>query len=292
MSQSRSTFAAGSGLVHCARSVPKRLGTTASMLWDRTLGRRMTLRLERAILPTLRWNQEVYGAWLTECVNGTTRWLDAGCGHRLLPPDFERLERALVQKAKLAVGVDTDERSLGEHKALSWRICGSLDSLPFASGAFDLISCNMVVEHLPDPARTFCEFGRVLRPGGLLLVHTPNTWNYAVCVARVLKKVFPRRLLLELINWSEERRTEDIFPTFYRANSRTAIQRQLSDFGFEHQRLEMLVGPQPVCRIFAPIAFCELLVMRASMWKAFRPFATTMLCSFRKGAVPSRAGCY
>ena len=42
------------GVVVCALTVPK-------ALWDEWLGRKVTLRLQRRIVPHLRWNQEIWG---------------------------------------------------------------------------------------------------------------------------------------------------------------------------------------------------------------------------------------
>jgi len=264
-------------------SVPTHdLASRATKLWDRTLGREMSLRLERIILPGLRWNQEVYATWLRSYIDETTDWLDAGCGRRLLPPDFEALERELMNAAKLAVGVDLNVDSLLRHKTLTRRMCASLEGLPFPDDSFDLVTCNMVVEHLPNPSQTFREFGRVLRPGGVLLIHTPNVWNYAICLARVLRKLVPQHLLVRMIGWSEKRQDADIFPTFYRANSRSSITSRLERLGFSCERHEMLVGPQTICRFFEPIALCEALLMKATMSRALQSFATTMIFTFRK----------
>ncbi len=40
------------------------------------------------------------------------------------------------------------------------------ESLPFADQSFDLVLGHAVLHHLPDLRRAFCEFHRVLRPGG------------------------------------------------------------------------------------------------------------------------------
>jgi SAM-dependent methyltransferase len=40
--------------------------------------------------------------------------------------------------------------------------------LPFEDGSFDLVFGHAVLHHLPDLAGAFCEFRRVLRPGGVL----------------------------------------------------------------------------------------------------------------------------
>jgi SAM-dependent methyltransferase len=61
------------------------------------------------------------------------------------------------------------------------------DHWPYADGEFDLvISCEML-EHLAmDPMHVFSEANRVLKPGGLLFVSTPNSSSFQN-VVKVLK---------------------------------------------------------------------------------------------------------
>jgi ubiquinone/menaquinone biosynthesis C-methylase UbiE len=40
-------------------------------------------------------------------------------------------------------------------------------------GAFDLVICNHVLEHVPDLDRALTELHRVLRPGGVAVLQTP-----------------------------------------------------------------------------------------------------------------------
>ena len=47
-------------------------------------------------------------------------------------------------------------------------------TLPFADSEFDLIWCAEVMEHLANPAFTISEFKRVLKPGGSMVMTTPN----------------------------------------------------------------------------------------------------------------------
>jgi SAM-dependent methyltransferase len=48
--------------------------------------------------------------------------------------------------------------------------------LPFPDAHFDVVWCSEVIEHLRDPARTVGELRRVTKPGGLMVLTTPNSW--------------------------------------------------------------------------------------------------------------------
>src|SRR5437868_6913477 len=54
---------------------------------------------------------------------------------------------------------------------------GSIEKLPFHSDSFDGILCSSVLEYVCDPGACIQEFGRVLRPRGVLLISVPNAWS-------------------------------------------------------------------------------------------------------------------
>jgi SAM-dependent methyltransferase len=57
--------------------------------------------------------------------------------------------------------------------AVTW--CqGGTDRLPFDAAAFDLVTSFQVIEHVPVIQRYLAEIQRVLRPGGRVLITTPN----------------------------------------------------------------------------------------------------------------------
>jgi 2-polyprenyl-3-methyl-5-hydroxy-6-metoxy-1,4-benzoquinol methylase len=56
---------------------------------------------------------------------------------------------------------------------LTWQV-GDIQSIAHADASFDtVISCE-TIEHVPEPVRAIRELARVLKPGGRLLLTTPN----------------------------------------------------------------------------------------------------------------------
>lgn len=236
-------------------------------------------------MPELRWNQEIWGESVRRHLTKGTRWLDAGCGWRLLGEDLESLENDLISSSELTVGVDVNVPHLEKHLNIKRCVCATLDELPFPDEAFDLVTCNMVVEHLSHPVAIFQEFSRVLSPGGTLMVHTPNTRNYIVFASMMAKKFLPRSVILRLI--PDSRSEEDIFPTFYRANSPAALRAVGESASLIPESTRFLTQPLPFTRFFAPAALFELLMMRATMSPPFDRFAATIVMVYRKAGVPS-----
>ena len=76
-----------------------------------------------------------------------------------------------------------------------------------------------VIEHLPDPETAFHEFARVLKPGAIAVLQTPNKYDYVSLIARLTPIWFHRRVLSQLL----DRKEEDTFPTFFNGNSRKKI---------------------------------------------------------------------
>jgi ubiquinone/menaquinone biosynthesis C-methylase UbiE len=102
------------------------------------------------------------------------RALDVGCGTGFQTARLARLGHA-------AHGVDVSAGLLGVAVARvpHGRFArGSAEALPYASGAFDAVTCcGSVLSLLDRPERALGEMGRVLRPGGLLLLECERRWT-------------------------------------------------------------------------------------------------------------------
>jgi len=58
-----------------------------------------------------------------------------------------------------------------------WVAADLISDLPFRSESFDLVLMLEVIEHLPDIPHSLREIARVLKPGGIAIVTTPNRLN-------------------------------------------------------------------------------------------------------------------
>ncbi len=81
----------------------------------------------------------------------------------------------LAKTASQAVGLDIElERTLEARQLADQVVCGAGEHLPFATGAFDMILSNEVLEHVQDDVLALREIIRTLRPGGRLVLFVPN----------------------------------------------------------------------------------------------------------------------
>jgi 2-polyprenyl-3-methyl-5-hydroxy-6-metoxy-1,4-benzoquinol methylase len=55
--------------------------------------------------------------------------------------------------------------------------------LPFETGTFDVVLLGDVIEHLRDPVAALARLRPLLRPGGRVVLSTPNVANWAIRLA-------------------------------------------------------------------------------------------------------------
>src|SRR5215831_9151055 len=136
--------------------------------------RRQYAALQKLLVPGLRHPQHHYLEVVLDELSPGIRWLDLGCGHQILPWAMDLDEKTIVSRCGIAVGLDVDADNLKKHTSIANRVLGSGDQLPFGPGVFDVVTANMVVEHLTAPGAVFAEVQRVLRSGGQFIFITPN----------------------------------------------------------------------------------------------------------------------
>ncbi len=160
--------------------------------------------------------------------HGVQSLMDAGCGRTVpvLRKYLGRVKRLigveLVDFTDVPPGIETCNANLG--------------ALPLADGSVDLIISRSVFEHLTDPQSVYRDFSRVLSPGGRVIFLTANMWDYGTLAARMV----PNRLHARVVKMVEGREEEDTFPTAYKTNTRSDVNRLASDAGLHVESFQYL----------------------------------------------------
>jgi ubiquinone/menaquinone biosynthesis C-methylase UbiE len=185
------------------------------------------------------WNEEIYYELVSQYARDR-RWLDLGCGRGTNEHVLLSIRRGMGER--LHVGVDIEMRALRGSRETN-RVCANVESLPFATGSFDLVTSNMVFEHLNDPIAALKEAHRVLDDRGILIIHTACSRHYMLVAGRLLSTVLPQETYRDLVASYTERKKEDIFPTRYRANTEKKLSAAASEAGFRECVVRYLETP-------------------------------------------------
>ena len=112
-----------------------------------------------------RLEDELMERVMPRCISGVG--LDVGAGTGRLA------RRMLLRGAALAIASDLTHEMLLEAGSADpplGRVRADVVALPFIATSFDAVAAGLVLDHVRDLPRALGELGRVLRPGGLLLV--------------------------------------------------------------------------------------------------------------------------
>jgi SAM-dependent methyltransferase len=213
---------------------------------------------------TLQDPEEYFQQRLEQLVRPGDRILDAGCGTgKFFPMDFARDAGCRL------CGVDIQE-NLKINSRVDFCARADLKNLPFSDGSFDVVNCRLAIEHVDAPETVLREFHRVLKPGGRLAIFTPNLLHYFGVTARLTPDWFHVWFNTRVRGFD----SSDIFPTFYRANTRWKLRALLLKSGFGRLELTMVEGA-PNVLAFNPVLHragiaYERLVKRFDVLSAFR----------------------
>jgi SAM-dependent methyltransferase len=104
---------------------------------------------------------------------------EAGCGTGLLL-------RQAAEVARSAMGLDLSRGMLGAAHGRGLRVVqGSLTDVPLRSASVDLVYSMKVLAHIPPIERALAELGRLVRPGGHLLLEFYNPYSLRYLAKRL-----------------------------------------------------------------------------------------------------------
>jgi len=141
-----------------------------------SLNRKTRQRFDRIapIFDLMEWPMErlFMGAWrkraLSELGNGRLLEVGVGTGKNmpLYPPGTTVSAVDISRKMLLRARRRVDRHHHGEIQLMM----ADVQALPFASGTFDQALATFTFCSVPDPVQGLCEVGRVVRPGGVIVM--------------------------------------------------------------------------------------------------------------------------
>lgn len=115
---------------------------------------------------------------LQELVTEGERWLDAGCGSGVLTDDLAVLgARGYAIDASRRMIDEAVRTAIRARERFEFQHVATLEMTGFADQYFDGVLCSSVIEYLKRPDLALVEFGRVIRPGGWLLLSVANRYS-------------------------------------------------------------------------------------------------------------------
>ena len=218
-----------------------------------------------------RFHDALYRDLIVRHLQPGSRLLDAGCGRYL------RFCREFAATADV-VGIDLERTFETDNQNPPFAVRGDVGSLPFPDEHFDVVISRSVVEHLEDPRRVFREFFRVLRPGGKVVIITPNKYDYVSVIAAITPYRLHRLLVSRIFQVPED----DVFPTLYRANTIAAMRKAMSNAGLVEREMET-INHYPAYLMFSPVLFrLGVLYERLTSTRMLRSLRGSILCVFEK----------
>ncbi|HVO89722.1 MAG TPA: bifunctional 2-polyprenyl-6-hydroxyphenol methylase/3-demethylubiquinol 3-O-methyltransferase UbiG [Casimicrobiaceae bacterium] len=137
--------------------------------------------------------------WIDRVVEGLAgkRVIEVGCGGGILA-------ESMAARGAEVLGIDLSSKALGVarlHKLESgakveYRLIGAEALAQETPGAFDVVTCCELLEHVPDPASLVTACATLVRPGGRVVFATinrnPKSYAFAIIGAEYVLKLLPR----------------------------------------------------------------------------------------------------
>lgn len=123
--------------------------------------------------------------------------LDVGCGGGILA-------ESMATRGALVTGIDLSDKALSVAKLhlletgqkVDYRKISAEELATEMPGAFDVVTCLEMLEHVPDPASTVRACAQLVRPGGMVFFSTinrnPKSYLFAVVGAEYVLNLLPR----------------------------------------------------------------------------------------------------
>lgn len=186
----------------------------------------------------------IFYDWVRSFIRPETVLLNVGAGEFI-----GRTIRSFRQEVKTVIGVDIDP-AVKRNSSLDQAYVVEQGVLPLEDNTVDVAVSDYVFEHVQDPSLFLREVFRVLKDGAPFFFRTPNSFHYTAICSRVM----PHFTHGKIASWASGVSDCQVFPTYYRLNSRLAIERTAQRVGFREITLRF-VESEPTYLTFGHTPF-------------------------------------
>jgi SAM-dependent methyltransferase len=124
-----------------------------------------------------------HAKFLLPHLDATSRLLDCGCGPGSISCDF-----AKIVVSGNVEGIDCEQSQIDLARASASEqglinatfSVGSIYDLPFPDSSFNVVFAHAIFEHISSPEKALAEMARVLEPGGLVAIRSPDWGGFIV----------------------------------------------------------------------------------------------------------------
>ncbi|MGY8635583.1 class I SAM-dependent methyltransferase [Bradyrhizobium sp. 14AA] len=138
--------------------------------------------------PTRRWLHGARRAWITDAVRRFAqrkgRAVEIGPGSGIYIPMLKEVFFEVYVVDCERVYLEPIEARYAEDAAVHIEL-DDITASRLPEAHFDLVLCSEVVEHIPDSRAAFLHIARILKPGGILVLSTPQRYSFLELTARV-----------------------------------------------------------------------------------------------------------
>ncbi len=115
---------------------------------------------------------------------GGARLIEVGAGFGRLADEYAAFDQVVLLDSS-DVHVEAAREALAADARYSV-VLGDAQELPYPDDSFDVAVCVRVMHHFADPAPLIAELGRVVRPGGTVVLEYANKRNLKAIARRLL----------------------------------------------------------------------------------------------------------
>lgn len=112
--------------------------------------------------------------------------LDLGCGQGHITSIIRKCYPSFEISA-LDYSISAINYAVEQYNGIDY-VVGDAYNPPYAKEYFDIIICNNIWEHVPDPLTLLSKMRRILKPGGYVIISTPNRYRISNMVRAAIGK--------------------------------------------------------------------------------------------------------